>query len=233
MPDGGELFIALKAMRDPDQVNLPPGHYVRIAVEDSGVGMDEDTLRMAVEPFFSTKPKERGTGLGLSMVHGLAGQLGGALTIASAPGEGTRVDLWLPAAEAQAPAKPLSPVLPAVSAGPLRVLLVDDEELVRAGTAEMLRDLGHVVDEAASGPAALERLTTGRYDALLTDFMMPGMDGIQLANQATGIVPGLPVLLITGFLGSAAGAEQLPRLSKPFSLHELDRALSGLVAATA
>nr|WP_254447827.1 PAS domain-containing protein [Sphingomonas sp. ID1715] len=230
MPQGGQLAIRVVGETDPERADLAPGDYLRISVQDSGIGMDEETLRLAVEPFFSTKPKERGTGLGLSMVHGLAGQLGGALAIDSAPGKGTCVDLWLPAAAAPAIAKAPSPV-EAVDALPsLKVLLVDDEELVRSGTAEMLRDLGHEVDEAASGREALARLDGTRYDALVTDYMMPGMDGGQLAARAREIAPEMAVLLITGFIGSAEHAEHLPRLAKPFARGELSNALAKVMA---
>jgi PAS domain S-box-containing protein len=227
MPDGGTLTIRIGSARDPE--GLAPGDYVRMSVEDTGIGMDAETMRLAIEPFFSTKPKERGTGLGLSMVHGLAGQLGGALFIDSAPGRGTRIDLWLPAATVAPRPKVKHQSAPPQLARPLNLLLVDDEELVRSGTAEMLRDLGHQVDEAASGRAALERLAAGRYDALITDFMMPGMDGIQLAREVKAMAPSLPVLLITGFLGSADQAGNMPRLAKPFSRDELGSALAALV----
>ena len=222
MPEGGTLAIRAE----------PDDGFVRVTVEDSGTGMDAETLARAVEPFFSTKSKERGTGLGLSMVHGLAGQLGGSLKIDSAPGEGTRVQLLLPVArEAPMPrtAKP-------ASTGPMRplsILLVDDEDLVRAGTAELLRDLGHRVQTAASGTVALDCLTGETFDLIVTDYMMPGMDGIELATRVAERAPDMPILLITGFIGSADKAEHLPRLAKPFGRDELATALARAVGVPA
>jgi PAS domain S-box-containing protein len=231
MPDGGRLVVRTTQGSDPPEA--APGAYLRLSVEDDGIGMDEETLRLAIEPFFSTKPKERGTGLGLSMVHGLAGQLGGALAIDSTPGRGTRVDLWLPPATAAAVPKAPPRAVPLQPTRPLRLLLVDDEDLVRAGTAEMLRDLGHKVEEAGSGRAALDLLQAEQYDALVTDYMMPGMDGAQLAREAAAAAPNMPVLLITGFLGSSENAGHLPRLAKPFGRDELGGALAALMHETA
>jgi signal transduction histidine kinase/PAS domain-containing protein len=217
MPEGGTLAVRADMHES----------FVRIAVEDSGTGMDAETLARAVEPFFSTKAKERGTGLGLSMVHGLAGQLGGSLAIDSAPGEGTRVHLLLPVASG-APEPERARPAGAGTSRPLSILLVDDEDLVRANTAELLRDLGHQVVACASGAAALER--TDRFDLVVTDYMMPGMDGIEFAARIAEQRPGLPVLLITGFMGTADKAEHLPRLVKPFGRDELAAALAGLVS---
>ncbi len=228
MPDGGKLVVRTARCDNPPE--LAPAEYLRLSVEDDGIGMDEETQRLAIEPFFSTKSKERGTGLGLSMVHGLAAQLGGALAIDSEPGRGTTIQLWLPAAaEAAAPKAKERTVAPAPISRPLKLLLVDDEDLVRAGTGEMLRDMGHEVDEAASGRAALERLSEQRFDAVVTDYMMPGMDGVQLAHAVAAAATGMPVLLITGFLGPAERASHLPRLGKPFSRDELGHALASLM----
>jgi signal transduction histidine kinase/ActR/RegA family two-component response regulator len=234
MPEGGFLTVAAEqALVGPGFTpKLAPGLYVRLSVIDTGAGMDPRTLARAVEPFFSTKETGRGTGLGLSMVHGLAAQLGGGFALSSALGEGTRADLYLPAAAAgsEAPAAPArSPA--AVDAGgparPLHILLVDDEELVRIGTAEMLRDLGHNVCEAEGGAQALEMIAAGlTLDMLLTDYKMPRMDGAQLAARVRAERPALPVLLITGYTGSTDDVPGLPRLTKPFSQAELAAALA-------
>jgi PAS domain S-box-containing protein len=158
MPDGGTLTIAgtAETVEAGSVPGLAPGRYVRLCVADTGVGMDEATLARAVEPFFSTKGVGRGTGLGLSMVHGLAAQLGGALTLKSGEGEGTTAALWLPvsdAAPAVAAARPEPEAAARAVAG--TVLLVDDEPLVRASTADMLTELGYEVVEADSGQDAL------------------------------------------------------------------------------
>ncbi|MDT9597598.1 hybrid sensor histidine kinase/response regulator [Sphingosinicella rhizophila] len=233
MPDGGSLTIELdRAMIGPDESpKLNPGTYLRLSVIDTGIGMNQDILRRAIEPFFSTKGIGKGTGLGLSMIHGLAGQLGGDLELSSTPGEGTRADLWLPAAE-RAQAAPPTPVAAAVAAAgrPLRILLVDDEELVRTGTAEMLRDLGHHVTEASNGVEALEVLgRTTDFDAVVTDYMMPRMNGAELTRQIEGLDPGMPILLITGYADYSNLDPKTPRLTKPFRQADLAHHLNAIV----
>jgi PAS domain S-box-containing protein len=206
------------------QPHLKPGRYVRIAVRDTGVGMDEATLARAVEPFFSTKGVGRGTGLGLSMAHGLALQLCGALAIESAPGRGTEVSIWLPASHL--PAGP-----PAVHerdrAGPDHagtVLLVDDEEYIRTTAADMLTELGFKVREAVSGQAALQMLDTGfRPDILMTDHVMPGMTGVELAYAVKARDPGIRIVIVSGFAEADGIDPALPRLTKPFVQSELAR----------
>lgn len=236
MPGGGALTIAARGESLPagNGVGLFAGDYVRLSVIDTGCGMDEETRRRAIEPFFSTKGKERGTGLGLSMVHGLAGQLGGGLAIWSMPGDGTRIDLWLPIAHPGTPIpEPASPA-PAAALRSLRVLLVDDEQLVRAGTAEMLRDLGHEVTEAGSARDALSRLADEtRFDVIVTDYMMPDIDGIELARRVRALRPDMPVLLVTGYMGIDDALTDLPRLAKPFGRSELNGCLARLVGELA
>ena len=231
MENGGVLTIAAeRAVIGPrSPANLKPGAYVKLSVIDTGSGMDEATLAKAVEPFFSTKGVGRGTGLGLSMVHGLAGQLGGAFVLTSALGEGTRADLYLPVA--QSPAKPSTrghtPLAPSVRA--LSVLLVDDEDLVRRGTAEMLREMGHNVHEASGAAQALAVLGAGAsVDVLVTDYMMPHMNGAELARCVWRAQPNLPVLVITGYAGRELDSG-LAQLAKPFRQSELAAALDVLV----
>ena len=144
MPNGGELTIKAKQMSvgRGHSSGLKSGDYVQLCVTDSGTGMDEVTRRRAIEPFFSTKGVGRGTGLGLSMVHGLAAQLGGGLTIESAPGKGTAIELWLPISTAPVGSDEAVSTAPTARVGHGVALLVDDEELVRMSTADMLIDLG-------------------------------------------------------------------------------------------
>ena len=232
MPNGGSLtIIAEQSVVDPGvDVDLRPGLYVRLSVIDTGGGMDKDTLMRAVEPFFSTKETGRGTGLGLSMVHGLAAQLGGAFALSSAPGKGTRADLYLPLAGAEKAAASSSKaqmrIRPLRS---LRLLLVDDEELVRVGTGEMLRELGHEVLEACDGEQALNMLGDKAFDVVVTDYKMPRMDGAKLAERIRAVKPGLPILLITGYTGTTDDTPNLPRLAKPFSQSDLAEALAAVV----
>jgi CheY-like chemotaxis protein len=231
MPQGGRLTITLEevALGPRSEPHVPPGAYIRLSVIDAGVGMDSATLAHAVEPFFSTKETGRGTGLGLSMVHGLAAQLGGGFLLASAPGEGTRADLFLPVATTRAEGGAILARRDIAASRALRILLVDDEDLVREGTAEMLREMGHEVQCAAGGAEALAMLSGSlAADIVVTDFKMPRMDGAELASRIRAGWPDLPVLLITGYTGVNEQAFDLPRLSKPFGMYELADALAAL-----
>ena len=232
MPDGGQLTISVRkvAVRAGMVPMLATGEYVRVSVIDEGCGMSSETLARAVEPFYSTKEIGRGTGLGLSMVHGLAAQMGGGFSISSDLGKGTSVDLYLPLASERA----LETNAPAANASdarlkPLSVLLVDDEDLVRFATADMIRDLGHQVVEAASGAEALEWLQNGlEADVVVTDYKMPRMDGAELGRQVAENHPDVPVLIITGYTGVSDKALHLPRLAKPFGQAEIAAALASL-----
>jgi CheY-like chemotaxis protein len=236
MPEGGRLAVETAnlpsgAARRPAE--LPAGEeFVMVAVADTGSGMDETTLARAFEPFFTTKDVGKGTGLGLSQVYGLAKQSGGSAEIASAPGRGTVVRLFLPrAAAAAAAGRAGGPAAAERAAAALRILLVDDDADVREVTAAMLRGESHEVVEAASGPVALEILESGApFDLMLADYAMPSMNGADLAREARRQRPELPILLVTGFAETAplAGAADLYRvLRKPFRKTDL----TGAVAA--
>jgi CheY-like chemotaxis protein len=192
--------------------------------------MDPGTLAKATEPFFTTKGLGKGTGLGLSMVHGLAVQSGGAMKISSEPGRGTRVDLWLPqAAGAELPPNvkgdrtELRRDVPKTS--PRRILVVDDDPLVRIGTVAMLEELGHVAVEAESGNQALTLVDNGpAFDIVITDHAMPGMTGLELAAALRARCLDLPVILATGYAELPTSSLEhftLPRLSKPYSQADL------------
>ena len=234
MPNGGPLTILAEqiAVGPRSTPKMKPGLYVRLSVIDAGFGMGPDTLARAVEPFYSTKEFGRGTGLGLSMVHGLAAQLGGGFELTSAPGEGTRVDLYLPVAEDTAPAERQVAMETVGAIGrALSVLLIDDEELVRVATAEMIRDLGHSVVEASGGAEALARLNHGlAVDLVVTDYKMPGIDGGELSRRIRERHPEIPVLLITGYAGPTDDIVDLPRLAKPFGQAEIALAMKNLFA---
>jgi PAS domain S-box-containing protein len=235
MPDGGTLRISAtgEEIAAHHRSKLRPGRYIRLSVADTGTGMDEATIARAVEPFFSTKGIGKGTGLGLSMVHGLASQLGGSLTIQSRLGLGTNVELWLPeSAAAPEPTEPL-PIIAASATARGSVLLVDDEELVRMSTADMLSDLGYSVTEAISGEDALRVLrSAGPFDLLVTDHLMPGMTGTELAQTVRGQRPGMPVLLVSGYAERSGIEADLPRLTKPFRKDELAASLAQLSAGS-
>ena len=232
MPDGGTLTIALACAVTGDAQDLDEGRYVRLAVSDTGAGMDEDTLRRAIEPFFSTKEVGKGTGLGLSMIHGLALQLKGSLRMASEPGQGTRAELWLPVAESPALAASAEPA--AAEHAPRRhatLLFVDDDYLINLNTATLLEDLGHTVIKATSGADALSVLQDGKLiDLLITDYAMPGMTGVQLAEEARRLRPDLPILLATGYADLPTQSElELPRLSKPYQQRQLAEQIASLL----
>jgi len=238
MPSGGTLSVAarretLRAGDETGPAGLGPGDYVRLTVADTGAGMDEETVKRATEPFFTTKGVGKGTGLGLSMVHGLAAQSGGAMRIASRPGAGTAVELWLPVTERVAVVVEagLAVAGPLAQARPCAILLVDDDPLVLLGTASMLEDLGHSVLEASSGPIALEILRSGAdVDLMVTDHSMPMMTGAELARAASMVRPGLPIILATGYADLPAGAGRgLPRLAKPFRQAELAARIADIV----
>lgn len=228
MPDGGQLKISLRDVRleEDNSERLQPGRYLEIGVTDTGVGMPPTVLERAIEPFFSTKGIGRGTGLGLSMVHGLANQLGGALRIASAPGRGTAIHILLP--QASWPAASAAPAGPN-EAAPLQAglaLLIDDEPLARAAAAQMLEQLGYHVEQASSAGEGLRSLEGGlRPSVLVTDHLMPGMSGVELAREVRTRWPKLPVLVVSGYADVDDIAPDLPRLSKPFRQDELARAL--------
>lgn len=231
MPDGGTLCISASAetvgLGHP--TNLQPGRYVRLSVADTGSGMDEGTIARAIEPFFSTKGVGKGTGLGLSMVHGLASQLGGVLTIDSKPGTGTDVQLWLPESAVAPGAAVERPGSTTENRPRGRALLVDDEALVRLSTADMLSDLGYAVIEAASGEEAMQLIDTGeRFDLLVTDHLMPGITGTDLARKVRAAMPQVSILLVSGYAEREGVASDIPRLVKPFRKDELALSLDRL-----
>jgi len=226
MPGGGSITISARPERVGDHATLAPGDYIRLTVADTGEGMDSATLARATEPFFTTKGVGKGTGLGLSMVHGLAAQSGGCMSMTSRPGVGTKVELWLPVATAGAVGVPAfeDHDAPAATGRRLLILAVDDDNLVLTNTAAMLDDLGHEVIVASSGKEALETLR-GRpdIDLIVSDEIMPGMTGSQFAEVVRRTRPDLPVIITSGYAdlpsdGTSAG---LPRLAKPFGQADL------------
>ncbi|WP_176556314.1 CHASE3 domain-containing protein [Rubellimicrobium rubrum] len=234
MPGGGRLTMSAQGEQvgANHPTGLAPGRYVRLSVVDTGGGMDQETLSRAVEPFFSTKGIGKGTGLGLSMVHGMAAQSGGTLALSSSLGLGTRAEIWLPETDEAPVVAPLLPRELAPAPFAARILLVDDEAVVRAGTAEMLRDLGYDVTEANGGSQAMALMRSGfEPDVLVTDFLMPGMNGVDLVESLRQIRPSLPALLVTGYADLAPSASGgLPRLPKPFRMADLAGAVAGILS---
>ncbi|MCA1200184.1 PAS domain-containing protein [Sphingomonas sp. R647] len=234
MPEGGTLRISVGRATDrPDRpAMLPNDEFVFLCVRDTGVGMDEQTRQRAIEPFFSTKGIGKGTGLGLSMAHGLAAQLGGALSIDSQPGTGTEICLWLPQSEAAAKAPQAEPRVTSILAGG-RVLLVDDEDEVRESTAQMLEDLNFELTIASSAVEAWEMIRTGFLpEILITDHLMPQMSGCQLALATRRVSPSTRILVISGYTEGDGIDPSLPLLAKPFAKADLALALERLSADT-
>jgi CheY-like chemotaxis protein len=233
MPGGGRLTIRTgnACMPAPFRPEDPPeGEHAVLVVGDTGHGMPPSILARVFEPFFTTKDVGRGSGLGLPQVLGVAQQMGGGIAITSVPDQGTEVRVFLPRAS-DAPAE--APRVPAVEAPPgllrgARLLLVDDDTDVREIARVMLEELGAVVVEAESGSAALLHLQTGRFDLVLADYTMPQMTGMELAREIAQIMPGLPVLLMTGY-GSVAVSDPGPHirgtLLKPFRTEALSQVL--------
>lgn len=237
MAGGGTIVISAEEyFADKGTERLKPGRYVRLAVADSGEGMDEETLIRATTPFFTTKGVGKGTGLGLSMVQGLTEQSGGKLEIESQKGKGTTVSLYLPVADANDCPQSSEQTMPSPAATPrgrLTILAVDDDALVLMNTTLMLEDLGHTVIEAYSGTDALKELRSGAHDIdlVITDHSMPRMTGSELAAVIREERPGLPVVLATGYAELPTGGDnRLPRLPKPFSQNQLQEIIATVLA---
>jgi PAS domain S-box-containing protein len=230
MPKGGS--IAIGAAERTEVPGLDAGHYICLSVTDTGTGMDEETLKRATEPFFTTKGVGKGTGLGLPMVHGMTEQSGGKLLLKSRLGHGTTAELYLPIAPGEAASeKDMAPrVSPAVRKK-LTILTVDDDPLVALNTSALLEELGHTVYSAPSARHALEILhREKKIDLLITDQLMPDMTGTELAIRIRAEKVLLPIILATGYAELNPGeGEELPRLAKPFSQRELAEAIDRAV----
>ncbi|GIM95769.1 hybrid sensor histidine kinase/response regulator [Paractinoplanes toevensis] len=228
MPSGGRLTIATSAS--------PADGFVSLAITDTGCGMTPEVAARAFEPFFTTKGRGQGTGLGLATAYGVVTDVGGTITLDSEPDRGTTVLVRLPAG-GTAPAQP-APVAPADAAAGAgrRILVVEDEEGVRDIVCRILTKAGYEVFAAADPQEALHRCLEGglQVDALLSDVIMPGMSGTQLAASMRKARPELPVLFMSGYTsGPAPGGQELPPdaplLHKPFSNHQLLQAMQQLL----
>ncbi len=224
MPHGGPLTISAReeTLAAHNVIGLPAGRYV----VHRGTGMDEETVRRAMEPFFTTKGVGKGTGLGLSMAHGMAEQSGGRLVLDSTPGQGTTASLWFPADREGPDAGPATQWQPACEAAPSRplsILAVDDDALILLNTAAMLEDGGHRVTSAYSGSEALAALRRGdSFDLVVTDYAMPGMTGAQLIEAMKDEKFDVPVVLATGYAELPWNTiSTVPRIAKPYLQDQL------------
>jgi signal transduction histidine kinase/CheY-like chemotaxis protein len=246
MPDGGRITIEM-VNRRLDEANarfadIPHGEYLVLCVTDTGTGMTPDVIEKAFDPFFTTKPLGQGTGLGLSMIYGFAQQSGGQVRIQSTPGEGTTVHLYLPRHHGPAEQDQAGPVAPldgAAGSGET-VLVVDDESTVRLMIADVLRDMGYRVVEAADSAAGLAILRSKRrIDLLVTDVGLPGgMNGRQLAEAGRELRHELNVMFITGYaetavLNSGHLSPGMQLLTKPFTVDALVTSIQAAMGAGA
>lgn len=244
MPQGGMLTLSAVSDRmvggegqgEGASVRPAPGHYLRLSVSDTGTGMDEATVARVAEPFFTTKPAGKGTGLGLSMARAFAESAGGRFAIESAPGKGTTVTLWLPQTDLAVSGNSAANAVPDLASCACRVLLVDDEPVVRATLAEQLEATGCRVVAEGDAAAALALLDAGHpVDAIVTDMTMPGMDGMSLIREAQARRPGLPAVLVTGHAEpvgtptTTSGSGLSAVFRKPVAVAELAACLAALV----
>jgi CheY-like chemotaxis protein len=234
MPRGGILTIGLDELELDDAFarehpGSRPGPHVRLSVADTGVGMDAEVLSHLFEPFFTTKEVGKGTGLGLATVYGIVKQSDGYIAVRSAPGKGTTFEVHFPhvPGSVRGPAEPGSDALPR---GAETVLLVEDEEAVRKLLGQILTSAGYRVIDAGGGAEALERsrLHPGALDLMITDVVMPGLSGPQLAVRLAEERPGIRVLFISGHADGTLGAEAplgpgRSFLYKPFTAGDLTR----------
>ena len=224
MPDGGTLKLSTRSICEGDL------DFVVLSIADTGVGMPRETIDRAFEPFFTTKDVGKGTGLGLSQIHGFAAQAGGRAEIRSAEGEGTTIVLTLPQTEKTPSAAAPDETIPVLPDG-LCVLLVEDNPQVREFAEGLLADLGCDVVSAETGEQALEKLGRTGIDLVLTDVVMPGMSGVELARRIQESHPDVPVLLATGFSDEIVSRGcDFAVLSKPFGAADLSKAMAALLA---
>jgi two-component system, cell cycle sensor histidine kinase and response regulator CckA len=235
--DGGTISVrtgtevVVNNASDANVDGIPAGRFASIVVRDSGAGMDEKTLARALDPFFTTKPLGAGTGLGLSTVYGVVTAAGGHLRIRSAPGQGTIVTLLFPVADGVI-AVPEVPAQRVETAPGSVVLVVDDESALRGAIASYLTGMGYLVHEAGDGVDAIERLEamTRRPDAVISDITMPRMNGVALARHIREQHADLPIILISGYMASAATRHEFPAkvdlMDKPFAFAELESLLN-------
>jgi CheY-like chemotaxis protein len=222
MPNGGSVTI------ETADAGSDEGDFVELRMTDTGIGMTDLERQQLFDPFFTTK--EGGTGLGLATVYGIVEQSGGTIEVDSAPGMGSSFRICLPRAQSPVEVPPILPAVAAPRLGDETILLVEDETVVRHLVAEILESNGYTVLQAGDGPSALELLRRhpGKLDLLLTDVVMPGMSGPEVAQAVTSMRPGTQVLYTSGYTDSAIGhhgvlESGIAFLQKPFSADDLTR----------
>jgi CheY-like chemotaxis protein len=240
MPTGGRISVRTRVVVLENAAQLKGGsvevgEYVVIETEDSGGGIAPDVLERVFEPFFTTKPAGQGTGLGLATAHGIIRDAGGALDVRSSPGKGTLFQVYLAAKEHTAPADGEAVSTPLPRGVGASILLCEDEKSVRTLMTSLLERGGFKVKAVSSGATALDELARGSFDILVTDAVMPEMDGGQLAKEAQRRYPDLPVLFVSGYTGGTletVGVEEdsVHFLRKPFRARELLERITAILA---
>ena len=233
MPEGGRLSIETKNVRVDEEYarlhrGMRSGEYVLLSISDTGIGMNGYTREHIFEPFFTTKDKGKGTGLGLSTVYGIVRQSGGFIWVYSEPGMGTEMKIYLPAAREEEGERMEREVEKKFLAGTETIMVAEDEEIVREFIVSVLKNYGYTVLVAKNRNEALEIAFSheGKLDLLLSDVVMPGGTGVELANELRERYPGLKVLLMSGYSDEAFGDKGLSGygenfIQKPFSIEEL------------
>ncbi|MFP4054155.1 MAG: PAS domain S-box protein, partial [Phycisphaerae bacterium] len=241
MPDGGMLLFSTDNVEITEGAgdlpsDVPPGEYVRIAVVDSGVGMSEETVEQMFEPFFTTKPEGAGTGMGLASAYGFVKQSGGGIRVLSSPGKGTQFEVYLPQVDQRDLAESVGDQPPVPDGEGQTILVAEDSEAVRQIVVRILRESGYCVLEAANAAEAKEiaQRQEGQIDLLVTDVVMPGQNGVELAGELKETRPEMPVLYISGYLGETLShrgldTEEHNLLRKPFEAADLTRAVNRLL----
>ncbi|WP_321473744.1 ATP-binding protein [uncultured Paludibaculum sp.] len=240
MPSGGSITLVtdqveVSTQAEQDRLGVQPGVYVRLTISDTGEGMDDETRRRVFEPFFTTKEVGRGTGLGLSMVYGIVKQSQGTVQVESEPGVGTTFRVYLPAAR-ETPPPPQAGENQSLF-GSETILLIEDDESVRDLLAGLLRQRGYRVVQAHDCDDALQAIASapGTVDLVVSDVIMPGIDGHEAARRLRAIEPGLKIMFVTGYSAEALGLRGLHdqgavTLEKPFDLDTLSRAVRQALA---
>jgi signal transduction histidine kinase/CheY-like chemotaxis protein len=232
MPDGGQLMFTAASdhVAEINDMGLTPGAYVRFTVADTGEGMDAATLARAAEPFFSARDPGWGIGLGVSMANGFAEHSGGAFSIESTPDGGTAAHLWLPVADTADIERHDGGAQPDEKGVHGRILLVEDEPMVRMAVAAHLRSHGHTVTPVANGAEALIWLDKGNgLDMIIADYLMPGIHGIAVIGEAQQRRPGLPAILLTGRTEPDCDGPGFRLLRKPVAPRQLSDTIAGML----
>jgi CheY-like chemotaxis protein len=239
MPGGGDLLLSTENVflteNDTEQIGLPPGRFVRMAVTDNGIGMDRGTMGRIFEPFFTTREMGRGTGLGLASAYGIIKNHGGSIKVYSEKGEGSTFSIYLPASSRPVEAEAAS--VATIAKGQGRLLLVDDERMILDVGSAMLKKLGYSVHTAGSGEEALHiyEKQGPTIDLVILDMVMPGMGGGDIFDRLKAIDPAVKVLLSSGYSLNGKASEIIDRgcagfIQKPFNLAQLSEKVAAVLS---